>query len=155
MKNIIALIIMTIISCSCDDKSDKLKPAFSNYTIMFNKEGGDTLIYSLRDDWSFYEYLKIDGVTTSLPHCDEVFTDEGYKNGKPGECSNESLTVKYDSLSNRLEPIIIEGSWFKILKKTTKQVSIIISSNLTGNNREVRLTPDYSGTSLTISQSSN
>jgi hypothetical protein len=155
MKNIIALIILIIFFSSCDDKPDKLKPAFSNYNIMFNKEGGDTLIYSLRDDWYFYEYLKINGVTVSLPHCDEVFFDSSYKNGKSGVCANELLTVKYDSLNNRLQPIIIEGSWFKVMKKTAKQVSITISSNLTGSSREIRLTPDYNGTPLVISQSGN
>lgn len=155
MKNIIVLIIFTIFFGSCEDKSDKLKPAFSNYNISFNKEGGDTLIYSSRDDWFFYEYLKINGIVTSLPHCDDVFFDDSYKNGKSGVCSNELLTVRYDSINNRLEPTIIEGSWFRVVKNTSKQLSITISLNQTGSSREIRLTPDFDGTPLIISQSNN
>ena len=155
MKYIIALIIMTIISCSCDDKPDKLKPAFSSYNISFDKEGGDTLIYALTDDWSFWDFMSIDSATVAMPHCEDVFPNSEPPVTKPGTCSNETLTVQYDILQKYIEPVSIEGDWFEITKITLREVSIVVSPNLTGNSREVRLTPDYSGTSLTISQSSN
>lgn len=159
MKNIIILSILTIFFYSCDHfrppKVDKLYSAFSNYNITFNKEGGDTLIYALVDYWRFDSYIQIDTIAVRMPRCDDVFPNSEPPVQKAGTCTNDILTVKYDFLQKYIEPVLIEGHWFKITKKSLREVSIVVSPNLSGKIRKVILTPDRNGTRLVISQVSN
>jgi hypothetical protein len=149
---------LTILFYSCNnEKVDRLSYAFSSYNISFDKKGADTIIYAIIDDWKIWTDMVIDGTTVAMPQCEEVFSfsNSGLPVYNPGICSSDILTVKYDFLQRHIEPVSIEGTWFKIIKNTLREINIVVHPNLTGKSREIRLSVDISGTSMVIYQSEN
>jgi len=159
MKNLYLLLsfALTLFSCGGNEEiRDKNYPqGFSATELSFSAKGGNAIVTSQREEWSFPDGLKINGETYYYYRCEEVFPDIGYsKDNKPGICSDSLFTVKYDILKKYLEIVEIEGSWFKITKENPKQITVFIEPNLTGEIRQIRISAlDISGTSISITQS--
>jgi hypothetical protein len=149
MKNMIILLITTILFYSCDNgEVDKIFNTFphSSYNISFDKNGVDTARYALHDDWWIGTHIQIDDTIVTMPRCEA--------NSRPGTCFDDILTVKYDFLQKYMEIVSIEGNWFKITKNTSIELHIAVYPNLTGKSREIGLElSDRTGMYITISQS--
>jgi len=154
MKNFIRLMILAISLYSCCNE-EKYPITFSKGDVEFDKTGGNKVIVSLNDDWSFKDSLSIDYKTLYLPRCVEVFQNTEPPVYNPGTCSDSILTVKYDIMRKDLEPVQIEGSWFTISKKSLREISIVVSPNLTGKSRILWIRADIYGSAIFITQSAN
>jgi hypothetical protein len=153
MKKMFLLLLSAVLFFSCDKGEGRhtfTQSAFSmsNYKISFDKDGGDTTIYANVDDWSFGRYIGTEDTLLVIPHCKEVFW-----NG--GTCSDDFFTVEYDLRQKYVEPVLIEGNWFKIRKNTLRKVNISVLPNLTGQSRQIELYSDHNGTLMLISQSTD
>jgi hypothetical protein len=156
MKNMFLLLLTAVLFCSCDKgeghRTFQYAFTYSSYDISFDKDGGDTTIYAIRDNWSFWAYIKIDDTLLAMPHCKEVFWDGG---SRPGTCSDDFFTVEYDLRQKYMEPVLVESNWFKVTKSTLKEVNISVFPNLTEQSRIIELYPDHTGVPLKISQSTD
>lgn len=150
--HILILMLIAVTLHSCDKKVDKFPYTFFKTDIQFNKEGGNTTIISQSDEWTFGNCLLLDNQTINFPRCEEVFPDTEPQIQRAGTCSNDILTVKYDFMRKYLEPVQVEGSWFKLIKKTLKEASIVVSPNLSGKSRNFRVTVDPNGTTIVVTQ---
>ncbi|MDR0566364.1 MAG: hypothetical protein LBG47_04910 [Prevotellaceae bacterium] len=153
MKNMFFLTIVVAILHACGNKVDKLPPTFSTADIRIAVAGCDTTIISQSDEWTFGDCLLLDNQTTNYPQCEEVFSNSEPPAKTPGICSDKVLTVKYDFLSEKFEPVQITGSWFKLTKKSLQEANIVVSPNLSGKPRTLKITVDRGGTTIAVSQS--
>lgn len=147
------LMIVVAILYSCGDKVDKLPHTFSTIDIGIDVAGCDTTIISQSDEWTFGDCLILDNQTTNYLQCQEVFSNSEPPAKTPGICSNKVLTIKYDFLSEKFEPVQITGSWFKLTKKSLREANIVVSPNLSGKPRTLKITVDRGGTTIAVFQS--
>ena len=159
MKYIFLLFAIAFCFSSCERRGDweKIYPqGFSATELSFSAKGGNTTITSQRDEWYFFGGIEINGEYFYFPRCGEVFPYVDYshlKEPKPGICSDNLLTVKYDILKKYLEIVEIESAWFKITKEDPKQMTVFIEPNLTGETRQIGLLAiDRNGTRISITQ---
>ena len=154
MNKIGIFIVLIVICFSCKNKCCEIDPpVFQNgfCDVKFNKNGGNTVIQAIRDNWRFYDVLKIDSISITLPNCVD---DTGHESRtQEGMCSDDNFIVEYKVLQKYIEPVMIEYSWFKIIKNTPEQISIIVPPNTSGRQHEVRFMCSTNGTDLIITQS--
>jgi hypothetical protein len=152
MKNIISLFVLMLMLYSCGYDVEKFSQTFWQPNICFDKEGGDTTIVSQSANWRFDDSFKIDDTTLFLPRCEEVFPNSEPPVTKPGTCVNDDFTVKYDILREYLEPVQVEGSWFKLTKVTLLEANIAVSPNVSGKVRKFRVLVSKDGIEIVVTQ---
>ncbi|MFV0390922.1 MAG: hypothetical protein ACK5KP_03410 [Paludibacteraceae bacterium] len=151
-KNLLTVMLIAVSLQSCDEKRDRFPVTFSEPVLQFTKDGGDTTIISMSDEWGFGQSLSLDGVIVNYPRCEEVFLNTEPIKMAPGSCSNDILTVKYDYTTRDFEPVQIEGSWFKVTKKSSTDVDIVVTPNLSGKFRRLWIIVDSNGTLIDVTQ---
>jgi hypothetical protein len=154
---LLVLIVPGLYSCEHPDVEQIYSQSFSTTELLTGAQGCDTIITSQRDEWTFVDYLRINGERIVFPVCEAVSSYQSISDRpqRPGVCSDSILTVKYDIMKERLETVQIESDWFKFIKETPRKLSIVIKPNLTGETRHIRVPIfDRQGTNIDIIQSS-